>query len=504
MPKTLLILLFLISANILPQSFFDDSNKNAVIVNDVVATIGNLKITAGEFFYSYEFGPAFPKRGKNSKNIYLQYMINEKLLALEGYANNLLKKDDVKNLFGDIQADLATEEMFKDEILSKVSISSEELESGIELKQNVLYLKWLYFENEQTMNHYVRQMDIGISFDSLFSLQLNDSVFANDRELNATEFDLIKKNFVLAKIIADLKPGEISYPIKVEEGWYIVKYANKWKNMLTGETEYEKIKSEVREALTETKIDSMSGLYVNKLMLEENPVIQREVADVLKYYIAEHIIPGETNEQWETRNKLDSILTKLGFNKNDNYKSLAIAKGKNTDFTLEEFLNWFWNRDQYFKILKDNYLNYSLAMEKIIWQMVRDKILTGKAKEKGYFENSWVKFQSGWWKDKIVYSAERNELGNMVMINYEEKGIPSNFKKPKDDYLTSELTKITLHKLVALKKKYKVVINQNILDKIKVSSENEPKSIEVYYVKKGSLIPRNPFPTINAEWAGWE
>src|SRR3972149_4522706 len=197
MPKTLLILLFLIAANILPQSFFDDSNKNAVIVNDVVATIGNLKITAGEFFYSYEFGPAFPKRGKNSKNIYLQYMINEKLLALEGYANNLLKKDDVKNLFGDIQADLATEEMFKDEILSKVSISSEELESGIELKQNVLYLKWLYFENEQTMNHYVRQMDIGISFDSLFSLQLNDSVFANDRELNTTEFDLIKKNFVL-------------------------------------------------------------------------------------------------------------------------------------------------------------------------------------------------------------------------------------------------------------------------------------------------------------------
>ena len=112
--------------------------------------------------------------------------------------------------------------------------------------------------------------------------------------------------------------------------------------------------------------------------------------------------------------------------------------------------------------------------------------------------------QSEWWKDKIVFSAERNQLSNSVLLTYEQKGIPSKLKESKDDYLKGELNKKMLHKLLALKNEHNIKINQNVLDKIKVSSENEPRSIDVYYVKKGSLIPRNPFPTINEEWAGWE
>lgn len=504
MLKTLLILFLLISVNIKSQGLFEESNKNTVDVNDIVATIGTLNLTVGEFFYSYEYGPAFAKREKNSKNIYLKYMINEKLLAIDGYANKLLEKDEARNMLDDIQADLATEEMFKDEILNKVNISKDELESGIERKQNTLQLKWLFSTDEQTIINYANQLDRGIKFDSLFNLQLNDSVFANDREMKTTEFDLIKKNRVLAKIIENLKPGEISHPINTDDGWYIIEFDNKWKNMLTGETEYDKVKSEVNEVLMKTKIDSLSDVYVNKLMLEENPVIQRNVADVLKYYIAKNILSDETNSKWEIRNKLDSALAKLGFNKNDNYKSLIIAKGKKTNFTLEEFLSWFWNRDQYFKIPGDSFLNYSFALEKIIWQMVRDKILVREAKEKKYFDNNWVKTQTGWWRDKIVYSAEINKLSNSVMIEYERKMVPTNSKESKDAYLSSELTKKMLHKLLELKREYKITVNQNVLDKIKVSSENEPKSVDVYYIKKGSMIPRNPFPTISAEWAAWE
>ena len=45
---------------------------------------------------------------------------------------------------------------------------------------------------------------------------------------------------------------------------------------------------------------------------------------------------------------------------------------------------------------------------------------------------------------------------------------------------------------------------KNVLDKIKVSSENDKKAIDMYIVKRGNLIPRPAFPSIDNDWASWE
>ena len=79
---------------------------------DTVASIGPLNITVEEFYNSYEFGPAFVKRKKDSKKRYLNYMINEKLLALDGYSRGVDKSDDVESVLKDFESDIATEEMF--------------------------------------------------------------------------------------------------------------------------------------------------------------------------------------------------------------------------------------------------------------------------------------------------------------------------------------------------------------------------------------------------------
>ena len=61
-----------------------------------MAEVGNIRITAEEFVYSYEFGPAFPKRKEDSKRTYLNYMINEKLLSLYGYEKGSMEKETAK------------------------------------------------------------------------------------------------------------------------------------------------------------------------------------------------------------------------------------------------------------------------------------------------------------------------------------------------------------------------------------------------------------------------
>ena len=83
-------LTLLCSLNIYPQKLSVDFNSaDSSKGNLVLAEIGNKKITAKEFIYNYEFGPSFPKKVKNSKEVYLNYLINEKLLAADGYSRNI-------------------------------------------------------------------------------------------------------------------------------------------------------------------------------------------------------------------------------------------------------------------------------------------------------------------------------------------------------------------------------------------------------------------------------
>ena len=85
-------LIFLFSFKGFPQKNFISIKEADSSQGDLIlANAGDKKITVREFLYGYEFGPAFPKKVKNSKEVYLNYLINEKLLASEGYARNMIQ-----------------------------------------------------------------------------------------------------------------------------------------------------------------------------------------------------------------------------------------------------------------------------------------------------------------------------------------------------------------------------------------------------------------------------
>ena len=92
--KTFIFILFFFNlTNSYSQDLFNERNQNNINKDDIVAEVDTIKITAEEFYYNYEFGHAFPKRKSNSKETHLKYLINEKLLALDGYEKGVLEKD---------------------------------------------------------------------------------------------------------------------------------------------------------------------------------------------------------------------------------------------------------------------------------------------------------------------------------------------------------------------------------------------------------------------------
>ncbi len=97
------------------------------LATSIVARVGPATITAREFLLSYEFGPAFVKREKNPQRRYLDFMINEKLLALDAADRGGRLSPEVRRSVIEIEGDLATEELYREDVLKKVRITEEEI-----------------------------------------------------------------------------------------------------------------------------------------------------------------------------------------------------------------------------------------------------------------------------------------------------------------------------------------------------------------------------------------
>lgn len=502
--KIILLILPLFYFNSYSQNLFFERDKNLEYKNEIVAQVGPLNITSEEFIYSYEFGPAFPKRKENSKQTHLNYMINEKLLALDGYEKGILGQGTAVEIYKDIEGDLAAEEMFQQKIVPEIKINDVEIEKIIEKKQSEYQIRWLYAEDLPKLENYLMNLRIGISFDSLFKDQLNDSVLIDDRQLTSSLYNIYIKNSQFAQIVDTLDPGKISDPIHTDDGWYLIMIDNVWKNVITSESEFNKLKSESINAITKSKLDILSDQYVKDLFSDENPIIKRDVFNALRSYLGKFILTPEKYSEWELENKLEIALTNLELKKGDKYTALTLVTSKNKDISLDEFIIWYRNREQYVKFLKNDLVTFSKSTENLVWLMTRDKLLITKAYQSGYNNSEWVIKQAGWWKDKISYSVYRNELANSVTLNSEEKRLVDENKKTQSEILSEELSKKILRKVLELKKKYKIIIYEDILAKLKVSSENDKKAIDMYIVKRGNLIPRAAYPSIDNEWASWE
>ncbi len=485
------------------QDLFTEENRD-INKDDIVAQVDTINITAEEFFYSYEFGPAFPKRKSNSKEIHLNYIINEKLLALDGYKEGIMEEDYEKGILSDIKSDLAAEELFREEILPKVEISEEEIDKIIEKKLLEYEIRWLFTDKPEKIELYHKQLMDGVSFDTLFYEQLNDSVFKDDRGMKSSLFDIYMKNPVLAQILDTLQAGTISAPIHTNDGWYIIKIDNILKSLITGEAEHNKLRSESIEALQQNKMEAKSDQFVNSLFDEEKPIIKRDAFNLLRSYLGKFVLTPEKYTEWRLDEKLDSALSNLGLKRGDKYPGITLVAGTNHNYLLDEFIIWFRDREEYIKFSKNDLMEFSKSLENLIWIMVRDKLLTSTAAQKGYNDVPWVREQSDWWRDKIAYSAYKNELAKSIKLTSDEIKLVKDKKKSESDIISDKLSEKILHKILELKNRYKIRINKDVLNKIKVSSENDKKAIDMYIIKRGNLIPRAAYPSIDDAWASWE
>ncbi|MDE3056379.1 MAG: peptidyl-prolyl cis-trans isomerase [Bacteroidota bacterium] len=500
------------------ENSFTDSNNSIT-----VARVGPLSISAEEFLLSYDFGPAFPKREKNSKKRYLNYMINEKLLALDGYSGNVQKSRAVKQALAELKGDFATEELYKDDVLGKVKVTNEDIAAGMKEDRLHLSVRWIFSPTKEEILRQRTLIASGVSFDSLFRDQLNDRVTTADRSMETTLFKLEMKNSVFAQAVASLSVNSVSQPLHGPDGWYLVKISDVWMNPIVTKGDEMKMSEDVKGALVQHRADSLSDLYVRTVMMSESPVIVRTTFGLVLAHLGKILLPEKVFSQ---SNFMDHVIAQRGpvdVAKIDRFGHEALVQLKHGSLSLNSFLEWYDAREANLKpdILSPQ--KFFSWLESMVWRMVRDRLLTARALKRGLQERPVVQQQLQWWEEKLVYNLVKNGISDSIQTNdsvlytyYEKnprsfrdgKGKEISFHDAKDDvlrqYYSAEMTARMLHRILKLKQEYKITINDKALDSLPVDTQNDPRAIDMYAVKKGGTFPHPAFPSIDYDWASWE
>ena len=487
-----------------------------------VAEVGPLSISGLEFKLGFEFGPAFPKRVRDSKSRYLTFLIYEKLLALDAQRRGLDQWPDVKRQIAEIQADLATEELYKQDVLGKVHVTDRQLTRSMEEAKVNLTLQWIYCRSASEVDDVVREIKAGVPFDSLFVRQFEGGVTRVDRSVETTVFRLRMKNPFFAVIVDSIDAGTVSLPVHGPDGWYIVRMAGRWTNPIVTQSDQAKLQEDVRRALTQHVADSLSDRYVRNLIGSKNPVIEREQFNAIQAFLASKFLIREKVEEW----KIDSRTGAKELEDVSNLESIAdktLVEAKTGNLVVRDFLEWYRMREPYVKMELASPRVFLQSTEELVWRMVRDRLLTREAYARGFQNMKSVKQQTHWWKEKMLYTANKNRIADTIVDSLElvrkyydehkrsfqdEKGVAKPFETVYDDvkqqYYSSELTKRLLHEILRLKQMYGVTTNESALERIEVDEQDNPKTIDVYAVKTKGIYPRMAFPSIDYYWQSWD
>lgn len=484
----------------------------------VVATVGTYQISSDDLLTSFEFGPAFVKRHKDPLSEHLKYMIYERLLALEAERNGLNTAEFVKDRIKALEEDGAVEQLYRQDILSQVKLTEEQIANDTRKAKITISLRWIYKPSKQEAEQTEKKINAGGSFDSLFSLQFDSTMSIDVRSLETTLLKLERDNEELAKTVSSLYIGKISSPVQGKDGFYIFHVDKAEQNPITTESEYAELKNQAIEIRTKLIADGLADQFVKNIMKPNAPVIKAEGFNILRAYLADKGLSRDTKVKWDIP---ATFMTEAGpqpIRNSGKYLNRTLVTFGNRTMTIRDYAKWYDIRQFQFDTRSLEAFNSSV--KKTIWKMVQDKLLSEKAYEGGLDQHPFVANETKKWEVKLLYLTQRAALGrtintsdstlrkyyNIHQKQYSDaKGKRMDFiqvrESVKNDYYTAEESLLLMKTIEAFKQKYSISINEELLEELSKRTGSDSRAIETVFYKPGGTFPRVAFPTIDEAWS---
>ena len=497
---------------------------DTAVANTVVARVGPASITAREFFFNYLFGPSFVKKRPDSRRRHLDFMLHEKLLALGEEAKGKIQDRRVEENLLAVEGDVATEELYRDDVLSRVRVTEQEIDSAVHRQSVEVSMRWLYAREEQDARTRSQALRNGASFDSLFFMQFSDSnLQRDDRMMRTTLFGLMQRNGAMSRIAEGLSAGMPSGPVRGADGWYILQVDSLWTNVITTGSADAEMRLSALRAVTQMNADSISDAYIRQMMLDADPVIQRRTLDILRAHLGERVLTPETFTAWDLAGRFRAEQSPVDYAYVEQHEEDVLVTLRGKTITLGQFLRWYRMRETALKLRLTSPQAFFLSLEDLVWRMVRDELLVERARNRRLHERPEVSTQVRWWKDKLLYQVAKDSLRRAIgwtdsTLQAYYAAHPRSFRDSsgnvlpfgfvRDDVLREwyalTLSERIVRRLAELRRQFPVTVDEDALKRIPVDAENNPRAIDIVAAKKGGTFPRPAFPTIDPFWQTWQ
>ena len=470
----------------------------------ILATVGNEKITVSDFRKNYEFGLPHLKAEPNRKLSYLTFMIYEKVLSLEGYKLGFNNSPKVKKLEKELLDELLIEELFQQNVNSKIKIKPEEIKEAI-LKSQVSWKMNYWFEPNIEQANFIKNEISKTGFENTVSkiLKSNPEVNLKPKDFETNYITWLEIEPEILDKIKNLKLNEVSEPIKIGKGYFIYQIKDIGREPISDYSIKEKYER-FRQILYYRKLKKEAGKYVATVMKPKNVVTKGRVLYELTTAFLE----------W----KQDTLNLKFEEYVNKQRKELlsqTLVTFNKKSWTVNDFIKKFDPQ----KIKSNNPIKEKIGAEisREIALKVRNSILTKLALKSDLEKTENVKRQLKEWRDKWVYDEARRYFLTKVKISeneakeYFKKNIKSfqiNAEEiPKyNDYKNTakkfayiqKAEKVLLNKIDSLKKIYPININTTVLDTITTIDFEKSRWQSLQVFKRSSN--RLAVPIVDPAW----
>ena len=451
----------------------------------VVATVGKEKITVSDFRRNYEFGFAHLKKDPDRKRSYLDYMIKEKVLSLEGYRLGLDKSERVQKAEKNLLDELLVEEFFKYHVNSKIKITPEQIHAAINKSKVSWKLRYWVEPTEDYANRVcqaMRQRGYMPVVDDI--LKSNPEIHLKPKDFETKYLTWLDVSDEMLDEIKDLPVGAISDPIKKNGVYFIYQVVDIKREPVLSDYDYKDKYESTRETLYYRELKNEATKYVSAYMTPKNVVTKGSAFRTL----------ANALEQWQKQKNHDKDFLQAVTNATaaDSEKALLQLKNK-LDETLVTFKGGQWTLKDFIERLDPRDVRSKKGDKKSLRSKLNDEIalsvrnsfFTKEAKKRGLDKLPSVKKQLKEWRDKWVYEEARREFTkdlsitddqarayfdkfkDRYKIRWDDKPKYKDFKNQakRDAYI--QLAHFELkNKINSLLPLYPVVINKAVLDTI--------------------------------------
>ena len=180
----------------------------------IVATVDGEPIYARDFVLNYELGFPHLHRGENTRLAYLNRVIDEKLMALEGVRRGLLNHEKVKRNMQGLHEELLVEQVFQRYVNDRVHVSEQDIILAMQRDRISFRLRYL---PARSLVEAHRLRDKALS--GGLPLLIQNFVATNDEHnLHPSDFEsgyVAHRDLhpALVAAVTDLPVGEISAPV---------------------------------------------------------------------------------------------------------------------------------------------------------------------------------------------------------------------------------------------------------------------------------------------------